>query len=693
MYIPPPHLAQGKKSYTNAYNDILSAFRRSPQTSASSVILLVAPDVDSLCAARMLASLFKQDDVLYRIIPVSSVQELQSVKDELATYAELHTLLLVNMGNFIDLPTPEWFGEFDLGVSIHVIDSSRPRSMANLFYPGENGERVVLWDDGDAGKLVDLRKAWETLEFEPLPDSDDDSESEDELSDEGDVEEDGEDGEEDGEDDDARPANGKRKSTDGNGKARKRRKTQKPVYRVTRDEVYQYKQKLNKYYYAGTSYGQSAASTIYILATVLERVDNDLLWLAILGLTFQYTTARISRDTYEQQHTVYHDEVSRLNPIFSNTETSHSLNSLNPDDLSVRPTDELRFMLFRHWNLYDAMYHSSYVASKLGIWKEKGRKRLTGLLAKMGFSIPQTQQPYSHMDMDLKRALVKKLDDVAPEYGLVELSYPSFMRCYGYHSQPLSAADAVESINALMDFAGGARLEIEMEGHRHGGEWFGGGKLWEAVGYEKEITSAKSTMGTNGPENAQGNGNDDGDDEPVALEWWKKNFWSAYDSLTDIKRLREALRLAMAIHKSIIRQGTSIIDKQDIRTMRNHRVVVLTQGPDLVLFHHPGMLTRLALWLIDALRDRIPATVAVGRNKRRDLPFIVACLNESKGTYVVAGIMASPEFGDVRRNTFATNFLNASQATNTSIQHTSFNTNIVEIDEKDLKPFLEVLCA
>jgi cell division control protein 45 len=42
-------------------------------------------------------------------------------------------------------------------------------------------------------------------------------------------------------------------------------------------------------------------------------------------------------------------------------------------------------MMFRHWNLYDAMYHSSYVASKLGIWKERGRKRLTGLLAKMGY--------------------------------------------------------------------------------------------------------------------------------------------------------------------------------------------------------------------------------------------------------------------------------------------------------------------
>jgi cell division control protein 45 len=141
------------------------------------------------------------------------------------------------------------------------------------------------------------------------------------------------------------------------------------------------------------------------------------------------------------------------------------------------------------------------------------------------------------MDMDLKRALIKKLDDVAPEYGLVELSYPSFMRCYGYHSQPLSAADAVESINALLDFAGGTRVEIELEGHRNGGEWFGGGKQWEASGYEKDVLPA---VKPNGASTSQGPNavNDQGDTEerPEAsnlVDWWKKNFWSAYDALTE----------------------------------------------------------------------------------------------------------------------------------------------------------------
>jgi cell division control protein 45 len=117
-----------------------------------------------------------------------------------------------------------------------------------------------------------------------------------------------------------------------------------------------------------------------------------------------------------------------------------------------------------------------------------------------------------------------------------------------------------------------------------------------------------------------------------------------------ITRLREALSLTMALHRAIIRQGSSIIDKQDIKTMRGHRVVVLTQGPDLALFAHPGVLSRLAMWLVDALRDRTPGTVLGGsRSKRKSLPFVVACLNERSGTYVVVGVTAALDFGDTRK--------------------------------------------
>ncbi|KAI0082764.1 CDC45-like protein [Panus rudis PR-1116 ss-1] len=697
VYLPPPQgISDSNPSYADAYANILAAHRRSPTTSASSVIMLVAPDVDALCAARMMADLLKGDDVMHRIIPVSGHADLEQKRDELATYTDLHTLILINMGAILDLPSPEWFGDFSPRLTVHVIDSSRPQNLSSLFGGGPNGDRIVIWDDGKAERMEEERKAWEVLTYEPEPDSDEDSDLDDPEEEPTEDEDEDEYG--------ANTPSGKRRSLgDGGRSSPKRRRLDRPK-RISREERDRYAAKLEKYYMSGTWYGQSASGTMYILATAIERVDNDLLWRVsswhlsrsnltpILGLTYQYTTSRISRTEYDKYHSIYFDEVARLNPRPpASVADDYDFKSQHADDRTIHAADELRFMMFRHWNLYDAMYHSSYVASKLGIWKEKGRKRLSGLLAKMGFSIPETQQPYPHMAKDLKQILRHKLDDIAPEYGLIELSYPSFARCYGYHSRPLSASDAVEAISALLDVASGVKMEVEVEGSRNGGEWFGGGRVWQMGGWEGkreredegEIARilAKGAKIQNGAEHDSEDG-----------EWWVKNFWTAFDALNDIKYLNEALRLAMSLHKAIIRQGSSIIDKQDIRTLRGHRVVVITQGPDLALFAHPGVLSRLALWLVEAMRDKAPINSLAKSKKRKSLPFVVACLNEQAGTYIVVGVTAALDFGEVRKNEFGLAFLDAKERCNARTRHGSFDTSVIEINKDDLKVFLETLC-
>jgi cell division control protein 45 len=122
---------------------------------------------------------------------------------------------------------------------------------------------------------------------------------------------------------------------------------------LTREEREQYAALTEKHYMAGTYYGQSASSTLYILANQLSRTDNDLLWLAVLGITYQYTSARISREVYEDYYEIYESEVKRLN-----TNSDDSLSTRSPDDTSIRIIQELRFTLWRHWNLYDAVMHS-----------------------------------------------------------------------------------------------------------------------------------------------------------------------------------------------------------------------------------------------------------------------------------------------------------------------------------------------
>lgn len=70
---------------------------------------------------------------------------------------------MFNMGAIIDLPSEDWFGDFPTSLTVHVIDSSRPQNLASVFGTGENGDRIIIWDDGGVEDLQEERKAWEVL--------------------------------------------------------------------------------------------------------------------------------------------------------------------------------------------------------------------------------------------------------------------------------------------------------------------------------------------------------------------------------------------------------------------------------------------------------------------------------------------------------------------------------------------------
>ncbi|KAF9518396.1 hypothetical protein BS47DRAFT_1371034 [Hydnum rufescens UP504] len=654
MVFVTPNTSGRGKTYESAYKSILTSRRRSPSTSAASVILLVAPEVDALCAARMFSVLFKQDDVTYRIIPVSGYPGLEEIRNELMTHQELHTLILLNIGSVLDLPSPDWFGDFNPQVTVHVIDSARPQNLSSLFAVGVEAQRIVVWDDGSAAKLKEERDALEALLLEPESESESDSAS----------------------DSDDDPLSDSQSDLDDDPRLLRNpgRDAAKPG--LSRHQRNKYRDRIAKHYTSGTWHGQSASGTIYVLATLIERADNDLLWLSILGLTHQYITSRIPRNRYDDYHTIFLDEVARLNPPV----TESTISSLHPDDFNIRASGELRFTLFRHWNLYDAMYHSSYVANKLGIWQERGRKKLQGLLAKMGFSLQQCQQTYQHMDMDLKRLLRDKMDDIAPEYGLVELSYPSFVRSFGFRTQPLCAADVVEGVSALLQAAGGVRLEVETEGGQGGGEWFGGSHLWDMrskSGSERNGSSndGRKPFGSSLISSGEDDAADVDGHGPEMENWWVRNFWVAFDALgNDIRLVQDALPLSMALHRAIIRQAPHLSTSMPF-------LAVVKEGPDVPIFCHPGTLSRLGLWLAEALRDRDGIITGSTRGKRKQLPFVVACLNEKAGSYLIVGVTPTSESGDVRKNQFGLAFLGAKDRSNARTRHGTFDTSVVEVNK------------
>ncbi|KAL9099601.1 MAG: hypothetical protein Q9163_004920 [Psora crenata] len=425
---------------------------------------------------------------------------------------------------------------------------------------------------------------------------------------------------------------------------------QQPSERALRRQFHKERRKYNavlyKYYSLGASYSEPISSILYSLAEDLGREGNDLLWQAIVGVSslelYGRSMAGVGISTAldsggsagwggergERIRQVLRDEVRRLNPPDPNDPTKDisrgeasgviPTTAKSPTDHSIRISPEPRFLLIRHWSLYESMLHSPYLGSRLHIWSEQGRKRLHKLLAKMGVSLSQCKQNYTHMDMDLKRGLRQRLLTYAPLYGLDGLVPPppsasrglegwGFVRSWGWKSC-LSAMDVGVIVGAI--------LEVGKSGIPHVPDT--GRQSWDNLN------------GTNKPATAD-------EDGKLQSSEWVSRFWEAYDALDNIEALKQALPTAQHLHRAILRTGTSIIEKRQIRHLKAFRMAVVKEGPDVGLFTHPAALTKLALWVGEAIAEQERDRNGMVGKGGKPTPLVMAGLNEARGVYIVVG--------------------------------------------------------
>ncbi|KAI4121223.1 MAG: hypothetical protein LQ338_006490 [Usnochroma carphineum] len=416
------------------------------------------------------------------------------------------------------------------------------------------------------------------------------------------------------------------------------RKQRRRLLRLRR----KYESVLHNYYSLGATYSEPISSLLYSLAEALGREDNDLLWHAIVGVSSlelygrSMTGVGISTSLDaggsagwggqrgERIRQALRDEVRRLNPpdhadIRGETargEVSGVIptTARSPTDTSIRLSPEPKFLLIRHWSLYDSMLHSPYLAARLHIWSDVGRKRLHKLLAKMGVSLSQCKQNYTHMDMELKRGLRQSLLTYAPMYGLDGLVPPpasagrgkegwGFVRSWGWKAC-LSALDVGVIVGAI--------LEVGKSGIRTDAT----GKTDDQRGSKRELVDEDGSMET---------------------QAWVERFWEAYDALANIEALKQALPTAQHLHRAILRTGTSLIEKRQIRHLKAFRMAVVKEGPDVQLFTHPAALTKLALWVGEAIAEQEREQRGKIGKHGKGTPLVMAGLNEARGVYVIVG--------------------------------------------------------
>ncbi|KAF9105529.1 hypothetical protein BGX27_009575 [Mortierella sp. AM989] len=458
---------------------------------------------------------------------------MENVRSQVQSLSSsIRSILMLNCGGLFNL---EDYLDVSEEVTVYVLDSRRPINLRNAFWNNE----VIVFHETDLDKelMAEKEAIIYTEEHEYEPRNGNGWESDDEDIDASN------DDDSDGDDDYSHDDNNRRQ----------RRRTGVNTEVIPENINRKWKESravVIDYMSKGSVYGTSISNQTYMMATQLDRTSTDILWLAIVGLTSQYINDYIGHKDYLDIVQIYKDESERLvqnvrqlrtNASVMSDELNVGSASVASDDGFIKCTEEYRFMMVRHWSLYESMYHSNYVASRLGIWREPGRKRLQALLAKMGrpqltyaysFSLEECNQVFAHMSIDLKRILKDRLESVAPEYGLNEILYTSFTRSYGYRGV-MSASDVVYSVTSLLESSPEALV---------------------ALGYRSERI-AEDTLGIGPGTNMNG----EQEEASGAPSWWHTNFFKACDSLDfgggEDDQLRQGLRLCMETQKAVVRQA------------------------------------------------------------------------------------------------------------------------------------------
>lgn len=617
------------------YNDILRD--SSSHSSCQLVIFVSCLNIDALCATKMLSQLLKRQLVQLQIVPVFGYAELKSHYSRLDD--NINSVILVGCGGSIDI---ESFFEID------------PK------------ELLVDNEDKDVRKgakyrrniyVFDAHRPWnlDNLFGSDIVNCMDDGTVEEELSEQkkayfrlleldnemedGDDEEETDaeqtDKDEDDDDDDDEVEFVNRKRPSPESKKQSRKQQKK--------EIHELETTIEEYYSSGTSVVNSLSLQVYSLISAVGECNLNYLWLTILGATSLDTP---HPQVYNRLYPLLQDEVKRI--------SLSNYSGKTPDSLSLEIQPDYYLFLLRHSSLYDSFFYSNFVNAKLSLWRENGKKRLHKMFATMGIPITTAQETWIYMDHSIKRELGIIFDKNLERYGLQDIIRDGFVRTLGFRGS-VSASEFVEALTALLE-AGQSKNGLASEFNN-----------------TQEKTSDQSS------------------DSDLPHKRWVANFWQGWDALDNdkITLLNHGIKLAQSLQKAIFNTGVTILEKKLIKDLRIYRLCVLQDGPDLDLYQNPLTLLRLGNWLIEFCAES---------EEKHLLPMVLATLNESTDTYLVAGLPPRYPRGldnsPVRKpivNNFSMAFQYMTSETGARVKIDNFESSIIEIRRDDLLPFLEKL--
>eukprot|EP00899_Mesostigma_viride_P018330 jgi/Mesvir1/26499/Mv16160-RA.1 len=668
------------------------------RSSSKNVKIFVSnSDCDSLCAFRILSSLFKGDSIQYSMFLVSGFHSLQQTAAKvLSDPDESSVVVMINCGGGVDVRR---LLDLPPHVFCFIFDSHRPIHLSNSSF--ENKQVTVVLPDR-----------------QEEPEVDDHGSSDSDLSEYSSEEEDDDDIYSD-EDDDLDAANDPRNRRHGPAsQSRRADRDQRRAERQRRRAEREERRRNRAHGRRGGYYGKAVGRLLYGMAHTLQRNTNELLWLSIIALTDQLVHERVDTEHYLAGARELEQQVLSAN-LHKATDTrleDGTVVRLPNNDL-IRFDQELRFMLLRHWSLFEAMSYSSFVASRLQLWRETGRSQLKTLLARMGLPLEEARQKYTHMNAELKRTLPDKVRERAnapPEYprgappkrkrdeGVVDVAgvmrdafFQSFTRTCGYR-EDLSAADVVYAVTALLE---SWNIGAERAGNNAGGGVGGGGAAGSSNAAAPSRGGAGGSSGA-GPGGAGGNGGagssgaraGEAERGPFAC------FWRACRALDDWSdELQFGLQLSMRVQAALLRTATLELEKKTAKSLSQMSYVIIENPVDGPLVVRPLALVRMGLFLMDALTHTGRGRKGRVAGNAPKLPIVVGAVEEGSDRALVVGVVprAGVAAGDGRGGSsgalykrFHRAFARTARDIRADFHQDAFDASVIELPRAQMENFI-----
>eukprot|EP01001_Neometanema_parovale_P009541 NODE_577_length_2295_cov_26.152394_g547_i0.p1 GENE.NODE_577_length_2295_cov_26.152394_g547_i0~~NODE_577_length_2295_cov_26.152394_g547_i0.p1 ORF type:complete len:630 (+),score=116.55 NODE_577_length_2295_cov_26.152394_g547_i0:35-1924(+) len=564
--------------------------------SMASVTVLVGPNVDALCAQRILARIFDRFFMQFKSVAVTSYTHMQQLLQKES--AREMSWIMLNCGAAWDAL------EKHIGDShkVYILDTFRPISLANLYH-----KRIRVFDLGDTGEQL-----WERMGIDeggkPKTEKDDPPRKKPRKSDSSDSSVPSLEGDQVDEDDEV--LDGEQRKPDDEDEDATPGKQRNEITATEEEEYYRY-----------STHTMSSAVITFKLAEALNHSDKeDVLWMAICGLTERYISGRLSKDKYRtiiSEFLTLVQNRAALKPRKVVLQDGFSTSKFNESLLEV--SEELMFMLLRHWSLYESLTHSSCSVSQLKLYQgEQGKRTIDTLFSKIGIPPQHRTAAYTALPAADQKTLRAKLSEQGKAFGLHDYTFMSFIKSQGY-GFTLSASDLVYCIGAIME----QPSESEADYRRH--------------------------------------------------------FWAAYEALgsDSSDTIRSGIDSAKIQQEVIVRQAAPLIQSVQVNSQFRWAMISQETDPtDLAYICRPMVLQRMARYLLETrnakmkddikrqIRDNTANKRQIRRMERNEtLPFLLACpICPDTGYSIVVGVYPETATGTSLGSRFRTAFGRASKA-------------------------------